>query len=555
MANVGFKMGLQTDLDPKLLLGTNAGGVPGTFYLTSDTNRLYIGKADGSIAPVNAGIITVDKVKYETGDAAGLTYLPAVSDSITGHYYYAKQENILCIFNGSSWVQINAIVTNKTVANSLNTSNGVVSVSTTVTDSNNGSKTGSYTVTGANGITVSGTGTAMTITGDPITVATAEGTDNDATTTFKSASGATNGSVSVKGGDNVTVSATGSVITVAAKDTTNKSVSTENNADSGFNIIVTDSSNTQKSGKLDPKIKIGKNESTVSFIGGAADLDVYTISEVDGLFTNFGNELDKTLQGFNAMEYQGTVGSSTADWGATLPTSNVKSGYSYLVTGDNFTGADGKAYPAGTLIVAHGSEDGSGYLSPIEWSYVTGSTADTQYEGSAVSGGMTLVQKTNNATVLSLTAQAADVGTTGIGSDIVIGSSATSGKSQVLSVAHKKYSNTVSGTDATDQPDDMLALSTYDIPVISGITVSNGHVTGYTVKTYTVKDTNATLSISTNVSASGNTATVAQAFTTKNGLNAESTKNSNFTVASSSLEVTANTGSTGMNINLVWGSF
>lgn len=538
MAYVGFKLGTQAALDT---MYTNKTATEGIFYLTNDTNRLYIGKTGGEVAAVNEGVITVDAIAN----------LPTGSNRITGSFYYATAENVLCVFNGSSWVQINAIVTNKSMGTVLTDTSGTVAVKTTITDSQNKTLNTQYTVTGADGITVSSTGTAMTITGDPINVTTAAGTANDATVTIASDSKTTNGSFDIKGGSNVTVTASGDVITVAAKDTKTKSVSTSNHATSGFNIIVTDSDNVSKNGQLDPIIKIGKTESEVKFVNGVADLNVYTISETDGLISKVNSDFEAALRGFNAMEYQGTVGTSTANAGVSLPTTNVKSGYSYLVTGDSFVGADGKSYPAGTLVVAYGIEDEAGYLNPIQWSYVTGSVTDTQYTGTAISGGMTLTQKNNNAVVMSLKAQADE------DSDIVITSSANSGTSQILSFAHKKYSDGVTGTDDATQPATMEAVSTYNIPVISGITVKNGHITGYTTKTYKVVDTNSSLSIATTVSAdtSKTTGTVAQAFTLTNGKNQGAVSNSNFTINSSTLEVTANTGKTGLVMNLVWGSF
>lgn len=544
MAYVGFKLGTQAALDT---MYTNKTATEGIFYLTNDTNRLYIGKTGGEVAAVNEGVITVDAIAN----------LPTGSNRITGSFYYATAENVLCVFNGSSWVQINAIVTNKSMGTVLTDTSGTVAVKTTITDSQNKTLNTQYTVTGADGITVSSTGTAMTITGDPISVAATAGSSNDATVSVTSTSGTTNDSFGIKGGSNVTVTAADDIITVAAKDTTIKSVSTTNHTTSGFNIIVTDSNNVEKQGQLDPIIKIGKDESEVKFVNGAADLNVYTISEVDGLISGVNDDFEAALRGFNAMEYQGTVGTSTANAGVSLPTTNVKSGYSYLVTGDSFKGADGKSYPAGTLVVAYGTENDSGYLDPIQWSYVTGATTDTQYTGSAISGGMTLTQKNNNAVVMSLKAQSATDNASGVGSDIVITSSDTSGTSQILSFAHKKYSDSVSGTADITQPDTMTAVSTYDIPVISGITIKNGHVTGYTTKTYKVIDTNSSLSIATTVSADAGktTGTVAQAFTLTNGKNQGTISNSNFTINSSTLEVTANTGKTGLVMNLVWGSF
>ena len=98
MPNVGFKMGTQDALNK---LTTVEEGI---FYLTSDTNRLYIGKSGNKIAPVNEGVQTVAAVaNLPTSESEG---------RITGAFYYATLENILCVWNGQSWVQINNIITN-----------------------------------------------------------------------------------------------------------------------------------------------------------------------------------------------------------------------------------------------------------------------------------------------------------------------------------------------------------------------------------------------------------------------------------------------------------
>jgi len=61
---IGFKLGLQSAMDEMLAKnGTaQANGVHGTFYLTSDTHRLYIGNSDKSISAVNEGVITVSTI-------------------------------------------------------------------------------------------------------------------------------------------------------------------------------------------------------------------------------------------------------------------------------------------------------------------------------------------------------------------------------------------------------------------------------------------------------------------------------------------------------------
>ena len=97
MANVGFLRGSQANLNT--LMTGKTGIKEGSFYLTNDTNRLYFGKSATELVALNEGVITV----------AAIANLPTGADlsNEIGHFYYATAENILCVYNGSQWVQIN----------------------------------------------------------------------------------------------------------------------------------------------------------------------------------------------------------------------------------------------------------------------------------------------------------------------------------------------------------------------------------------------------------------------------------------------------------------
>ena len=550
MANVGFKMGVQEALET---IHENKTAIEGTFYLTSDSNRLYIGKGDGTVAPVNEGVITVDKVEN----------LPSVSDAdlTAGSFYYAKEDNILCVYNGQQCVQVNSVVTNTGVANTVATIEGVATVTTSVTDSLNQTKSGSFSIKGADGISIESNGTTITISGSPVELKTAEVEgENAAIIQHVHKDGTAAGAAKIIGGTNVTVEGSEDGIVISAEDlnTTNSSVAVTNGAESGFIVSVTDSDNKTVSGGFDPIIKIGKTESEVKFVSGVADLDVYTIGEVDAIKEGLEEQLAQELKAFNAMEYQGTVGAIDATVGTELPTEGVKNGFSYLVTGDNFS-FDGTSYPAGTLVVAQGEEsEETGFIpaEEISWAFVTGSTSDTTYSGHAVAGGIALQRSTDNAVVMKLTAEAGDIEGIGLGEDIKITSSASTGSEQVLTIAHKRYSDTLTGT-ADTAPEAMTAMEgAYEIPVISDIIISNGHVTGYKTKTYTVTDTNATLSgVATEVSNVTDGVSIKNSVSLTNSINGTTTKDASFSLQSSSLVVEANEAKTGMSINLVWGEF
>lgn len=97
MANVGFLRGSQANLNT--LMTGKTGIKEGSFYLTNDTNRLYFGKSATELVALNEGVTTV----------AAIANLPSGANLANeiGHFYYATAENILCVYNGQQWVQIN----------------------------------------------------------------------------------------------------------------------------------------------------------------------------------------------------------------------------------------------------------------------------------------------------------------------------------------------------------------------------------------------------------------------------------------------------------------
>lgn len=538
MANVGFKLGLQSALDALLAQGTEANAVEGSFYLTSDTNRLYIGKADGSLKAVNAGVVTVANV-------AALPSITAQNQAaVAGQFYYATAENILCVYNGQSWTQINSVVKNTGLTNTVSVEDNVATIGTSVTQTGGSSVQDSFAIEGINGLTVTSTGSAadpkITIAGDKLTLGSSAA-DNKATISVTSTSGENNSAVTVLGGTNVTITKTGEDVVIASKDTKNQSLEVSNNDTSGFDIKVTDSDGAQISDTLDPVISYGgSNDLTAKFNAGTATLNVYSKTETDSI-------IESALRGFNAMEYKGTIG-TTGSVGTSLPTNGVKNGYSYLLT-EQLEHND-LAYPAGTLVIATGTEGGDGYIpsGSITWTFVTGASSDTTYVGKTVQGGIKLTDS-HGSDVMQITAAAGNA-------DIVVGSSSTDGtaKTQALTISHKTYSAVTPSPDASQPAAMTNKAASYSIPVIDSITLSNGHVTGIKTKTYTVKDTNASMKpITTSASASGKTATVTISTGLTQSDGASSDQSGSFGITSDSLTVSGSGSAVG--INMVWGSF
>lgn len=161
MANVMFKRGTQKNIAKFLATGASQ-AIDGAFYLTSDTNRLYVGKdidGNGNIkaVPVNQGVITVDNISK----------LPSKTAIESGQFYYATLENVLCVYSGTQWVQINPDTNTKLSARSTTgaTDTDFIVITDIVTQSDyvagepvadtDDSFTSKFAVKGINGVNVS----------------------------------------------------------------------------------------------------------------------------------------------------------------------------------------------------------------------------------------------------------------------------------------------------------------------------------------------------------------------------------------------------------------
>ena len=128
-AQVGFKVGTQATVDNMISsFGTAQQTAQtlakhGTFYLTEDSHRLYIGNSDGSLSAINEGITVVSSVNELPSLAT-----EASAKAHIGRFYYIASTgyNVLCIatydIDGTAkWVQINPdtyLATGKTIGES-----------------------------------------------------------------------------------------------------------------------------------------------------------------------------------------------------------------------------------------------------------------------------------------------------------------------------------------------------------------------------------------------------------------------------------------------------
>ena len=224
--NVLFLQGTQTKLNE---LMANGGAKEGAFYLTNDTHRFYIGRLDSTdnkIKPVavNEGVVTVNTVDD----------LPTTGVNV-GEFYYVKTGNILCVYSGTGFVQINA---------DTDTNSYIEKIDTPVIASNADGITVSFNIVQKD-VDKSGNAVAAdkhigddftanipvsftiakshldTVLPDNISVGLdAEAiTDGGAKLSTTGTGSDTTNLVNLKQGDNVTIAVSGDDVTIAADDT------------------------------------------------------------------------------------------------------------------------------------------------------------------------------------------------------------------------------------------------------------------------------------------------------------------------------------------------
>lgn len=540
--NIGFKLGTQSAMNTLLGQGTSANAAHGTFYLTSDTHRLYIGNSDGSISPVNQGVITVANVAALTGVTAE-----------AGEFYYASSENVLCTYSGGQWVQINTVNTISSFTASGAASNGVTTITHTIGESTGGSTPASFSITGAGGAKVTSSGTAITVTGDVASLAAASDTTDANGKTAKVTLSHTDSSqtasvVKIVAGNDMSMSVANGTITLTPTNTKLASMTGSNVAAGGFKFAVADTAGTTVQDTIDPIITYGKTGATssVHFLNGTATLNVYTKDQVDTEITN-------AIKNFNAMEYKGTV-DPTVTHGQTggLPTANVHNGDTYVTTAAYSETISGTTYtyPAGSLVIAQGTEtDGVIPAANITWKFVDSSGQDTTYTVTNTTHGITIGASTGG-TIGGIVLAAGS-------SNAITLTDGTSSSSRKVTIEHADITRT--NTTGTAWANSVNTTNS-TVNVITGVTTNaQGHVTGVETTTLTIKDTNGdlvgvTATVSTATSNGTTTATITPKFRFDKSNGSQGTaQGSAFGIASDTLTISAS--GTVASINLTWGSF
>lgn len=538
MAQVMFKKGLSTAL-PK------TGLVEGAFYLTTDTDKLYICNDGNKLSLLNQVVHSV----------ANINALPKIADAAVGEFYYCLDENVLATKKAAadtSWTQINADTDTKVSGVTATTAvnSGIATVTTTVESTtkagvSDGGKAGSFKIKGAgdNTITREADGTIV-ITGKndnaTYTLGTAEGgkialngTGTGATNTEITVKGAGDIAITSDAAGNLTVDGTTlkDAIATATQNVTIASVKNEFAADGKFTTEVATAAGSTKAPAVTPIIKLGTNVTEAyTFKYGIATLPVYTKTEVD-------TKIDTYFKAADAMVYMGTV-SKAAD----LPTDNVQRGWTFKVA-EKGTYA-GTVCKVGDLIIAKVDAIAA---TNATWDVVP--SGDEQVITGAVSN--TGITVSDGAGVLA--------GITLANGDCTTVAGTTSGKVTTIKVNHNQVTGTLAAGSTVDVT--QAAKGTADFSAITGITRdAYGHVTGTTVKKLHVVDTDTHNDVTAVKVAATHTESGATLSTTVFTKDTAAGVKADLAITSDNLTITNGTanGATeaaGLKINLEWGTF
>ena len=529
MANIMFKRGLQANLPQT--------AVDGSFYLTEDTQRLYVGIGENN-APVELNR-TIRSVESLTALNAlkGPVGSNANDGVAVGDFYYVAggansvSGNILAYCSAvdatgkPTWVQINPDTNTKlatsTSAVTKTAVTGGVKVATSVQDTEGRTASGDFQVVGSENITVE-------LVNGQIKISTPKGSDtlyeiktqaNSNKGTILLDSTGTDSSINIGGkNSDVTVTSDDSGnITIGVTDMRTKSIAVDAKPTNGngFDLKV----DGMDLGDFDPTIKLGDN-AAIHFVNGNATLPVYTKTEVDTKVSN-------SLKTFDAMAYKGTV---TAADASTKLASTGNVGDTYKAAGDITTPV--KAH-TGDLIIATGT-DGA-----VSWDVIP-SGDDQTITGAATASGISVSDQSGTLAEISVVE----------GNKIKVGNKIED-KKTTLTVGHEAITQPtpVAGAAVTQ-----AAKTNAEFTAITDITEDGyGHVTGITTKKLTVVDTHNDVSgVSAVASGSNNKVETEISVSTTDG----TTKTGKFSIGAAADSIIKVTGSgSATTLALEWGSF
>lgn len=577
-SQVQFLLGTQADLEP-YIKGTSK-AVNGTFYLTNDSHRLYVGNKEGKAVPVNEGVTTVDN----------LTLLQSTyATAHPGEFFYVTDGNILCVCAGDQggqkkFVQINNNTDSyvETAETTIAASGSVATISQVLTRNDSIAVNDSFKIATAEGIkvSVSEDKKILTLTGTTndnfaFTV-TSDGTNSTATAVL---------ALTDSNGDKVeaTIKSAKSdllkmskddkgALVLEAKDQKPTALNLKATA-TGFSATLTNHDGMTiggaTGGTIEPQIKVGveeANQETVNFVNGLATLNVYSKKDIDA-----------KMKALNAMTYKGLVKSdgntssaTSLKWSQVVNntgTPKISIGDVYLFLDDiTFTqtgSTKAEKYSAGTLAIAKSSvsgEDGNGYLvGTIDWDYVESTNdTDTTYALGLNNKIVQLKEFKGDDTNVAGTIEFAD----GDNITAAVTNTAKDGSVNAKVVFnHNKLTpatptNTKASQNAAAVNASNVASTSTVVTVLDSIGVdAYGHVNKIQTKEVTLLDTNSTINkFADTVAVASNVATITSGLQLMHGNSMVGTeKTASFKVKSNNLTLSAADNT--LTIDLVWGTF
>lgn len=583
-AKVGFLTGAQSSIDTMLSKGANAGAKHGYFYLTKDSHRLYVGNSDGSISAVNEGVQTVTYL----GD---LPTLQTAADKVayTGRFFYVQYKestagqvdsniaNILCVYNGSAWVQINANSDTLIKSNTYTTSTtgATATITNAIGSTDGGSVTGKFEIVTAGGLKIANTAgktNSITLTGDKFTLAAGDGATGEVKLNLTSANGQAGSSVTLKADPNTTVlTRKENVITIAGRVNASLAIANATGGKTGFTVTVKDNQGKTVTGSYDPIIKYGsKAQSSTKLVNGEFNINAYNKEEIDQL-----------MRDLNAMEYRGTVGANgtAATAWAELLKLPQKIGYTYLFSSP--ITVNNAEHTVGTLAIARGTEYTAadlaagtitkaelvGTINPatLTWDFVESTNdTDTTYKLYTAAAGVGFKLQDSFSGNKGQIKYAGAGGLT-VSQSLQGGVDISQDKSaeNVITITH----NTVKRTDTNTNPDKIKLSSqtpvthlndTITIPVITGIkTNAEGHVTGVNTVNYELNDTATVITGITSAASANADGSVAlkTKVTATSSSGKDMVQNGTATATFKSSSLTLGASGSSVSIDMTWGEF
>lgn len=481
MANVLFKRGLQKNLPST--------AVDGVFYLTQDTNRLYVGNGE-ALQLLNQNVQFIESIDALTSLSGG--WNAEEKEAHRKDFYYITGSttaagNILATWNGTEWVQINPDIHTASVSinGAANAVSGASDLAISLIDNKDSAITATVGIYGKDGISVSTTAisasaTGLVIAGDPYSLSAGLSANDSKFNVYLNNSSSTSvASFKVAGG--LTLSTTAGEYILSSQDDNSHIVADSLNlaipSAGTLAVSVIDSDENASTATLN-NIGILLNDGHYVAIGstsGATAGAIYSKDEIDGM-----------IAGLDGMTFKGSIGE-----GQVLPTTNVAVGDVYVITkggeglnstmfaGAQFTSATGailndSVTRVGDMVIAKGTETNGKITSNLEWVYVPAGNDSLD----AVTYSSTIDTATHTINISPAVGNDLAEIALSAGNDIVLVSS-TTGSRIATEISHATYSA------VTPVAASSLSNKTASFTAIKGITLTNGHVTGIETDTFT----------------------------------------------------------------------